>query len=100
MSLNETNSLVFSIWGIFAFCEGSVSWCERSNWQRRIYGACVFVAMSTQIFNLFPSVSAASSLQLFCFVGLVLGCLAGARLIIIPANSTCAKTIFGDKKTA
>jgi hypothetical protein len=56
--------------------------------------------MSTQIFNLFPSVSEASSLKLFSFVGLVLGCLAGARLIVIQANSISAKTIFEDKKTA
>ena len=100
MSFTEVTPLVFSFWGIFAFCEGSVSWCERSYWQRRIYGVCVFVAMSTQIFNLFPSVSEASSLKLFCFVGVVLGCLAGARLINIPANSKSSKTFFEDKKTA
>jgi hypothetical protein len=59
----------------------------------------VFVAMSIQMFNLFPSVSEASSLQLFCFVGLVLGCLAGARLISVPVNSTSDKTLFKENKT-
>lgn len=99
MTVNEVNSLVFALWGIFAFCEGSVSWRERSNWQRRIYGVSVFVAMITQIFNLFPAVSEPSSLQLFCFVGLVLGCLAGARLISVPVNSTSDKTLFKENKT-
>jgi hypothetical protein len=99
MSINEVTPLVLAFWGVFAFCEGSVCWCERSNLQRRIYGVGVFVAMITQIFNLFPAVSEASSLQLFCFVGLVLGCLAGARLITVPVNSTSDKTPFKENKT-
>ena len=100
MSAHEISPLVFGIWGLFAFCESSVSWSERSNWQRRIYGISVLGAMGSQISNLFPSVSAASSLQLFCFVGVVLGCLAGARLISVSATSTSDKAFFKDNKTA
>ena len=82
MSFADTSSLMLCCAGLALFSEIPRSGGFRVAWQQRIFGAGMFVAMSGQIFDLFPSVNAASSLQFFCFIGCTLGCVGSMRLMI------------------
>lgn len=85
MNSETTMQFTFGLCGIATYCEAHRSNGFSSKIVRYVCAASMLAAMSSQIFGLFGSLSEASSVQLFCFVGCLLGCVGAMRLLSVSA---------------